>query len=138
MTSPASLEFTIYQGATFSETHERETVPYGAHWACGQLVKDDCGTPVPPEDITPEDYTDCEARMLLWAQVGNSTVEIERTSQDGHISLSGKEITFTWTAAETEVLAWRQAAGIVEITRQSGEVERQYNVCATVVPKRPQ
>ena len=129
MTTPAQLHFNIYQGATFRETRERELVPYPVRMECGRLVKEECGTPVPDSDITPEDYTDCTARMLIWYQTGKTTTQSERTVANGGLALSGKEMAFQWTAVESAAMTrWDKAFGIVEVTRPSGAVERQYEV----------
>lgn len=74
MTTPACLDYTIYQGATFRAPLERVTVPYPVREECGQLVKACSGEPVPDTDKVPEDYTGCTARMQLRREIDDPEV----------------------------------------------------------------
>lgn len=141
MTTPARLSFDIYQGATFSEVLERVTYPYPVRWECGRLVKD-CGSPAPPEDATPEDYTGCKARMQLRREIGSSDVIAELTTENGGIELNGKALRLRVDAAQTAAFeygcvppAWDTCIGQVEVERSGGEVERQYELTFALHPE---
>lgn len=135
MTTPARLQLTIYQGATFREALERLTVPYPVRWDCGQLVGACSGARVPDADITREDYTGCMARVQLRRDIDDTQVLIELTTENGGIELDGAWLRLVMTAAQTAALefgdappAWTSCIGQVEVVRPSGDVERQYEL----------
>ncbi|SOE37545.1 hypothetical protein [Delftia acidovorans] len=135
MTTPARLQLTIYQGATFREALERLTVPYPVRWDCGQLVDACSGARVPDADITLEDYTGCTARVQLRRDIDDTQVLLELTTENGGIELDGAWLRLVMTAAQTAALefgdappAWTSCIGQVEVVRPSGDVERQYEL----------
>ena len=90
MTTPACLNYPIYQGATFREELERVTVPYSVRQECGGRLVDACtGASVPDADITREDYTGCTARMQLRRDIDDPEVLLELSTANGGIELDG-------------------------------------------------
>ena len=129
MTTPAKLKFTIYQGATFREHLDRQTIPYEVVAdTCGNLTKVCDGTAVPQTDITDENYTGCEARMQLREDVDSATALLDCTTANGRLALSGKRLTIHFTDAETAAMGFDSCIGHVEVIRPTGDVERQYEI----------
>ena len=133
MTTPAKLKFTIYQGATFREYVDRQTIPYEVVAdGCGKLTNACTGAPVPPTDITDEDYTGCHARMQLREDIDSPVVLLECTDLNGRLILSGKRLTFFISDTDASALTVDSCIGHVEVIRPSGDVERQYEATFTV------
>lgn len=142
MTTPACLNFTIYQGATFRAPLERVTVPYPVREECGQLVKACSGDPVPDTDKVPEDYTGCTARMQLRREIDDPEVLLELSTANGGIELDGAWLRLLMTAEQTAAFVygpvapgWTCCIGQIEITRPSGDVERQYELRFALYPE---
>lgn len=141
MSIPARLTFHILQGATFAEALERVTYPYPVRLECGRLVKDD-GSAAPATDATPEDYTGCTARVQLRRDIDSQDVIAELTTENGGIVLDGAWLRLNLTAIQTATFAygssapaWEACIGHVEVTRLSGEVERQYELTFVLHPE---
>lgn len=134
MTTPAQLELTIYQGATFRVPLERSYFPYEVREECGQLYK--CsGEPAPESDRVLEDYTGCTARAQMRRAIGSTEIIDTLTTENGGIVLSGNTLTLvrsnTATAAYqygTVAPAWTKCVAQVEVIRPNGDVERHYNI----------
>ena len=142
MTTPACLDFTIYQGATFRAPLERVTVPYPVREECGQLVKACSGEPVPDSDKVPEDYTGCTARMQLRREIDDPEVLLELSTATGGIELDGAWLRLLMTAEQTAAFVygpiapgWTSCIGQIEVTRPSGDVERQYELRFALYPE---
>lgn len=142
MTTPACLDFTIYQGATFRAPLERVTVPYPVREECGQLVKACSGDPVPDADKVPEDYTGCTARMQLRREIDDPEVLLELSTANGGIELDGAWLRLLMTAEQTAAFVygpiapgWTSCIGQIEITRPNGDVERQYELRFALYPE---
>ena len=142
MTKPARLTLNIYQGATFREELERLTVPYEVREGCGRLVNVCSGMPVPDSDITPEDYTGCTARVQLRRELDDAEVLIELSTENGGIELDGAWLRLLMTPSQTAAFVygdmspgWTSCVGQVEVTRPSGEVERQYELSFVLMPE---
>ena len=143
MTKPAKLNFTIYQGATFREELERVTVPYSVRQECGGRLVDACtGASVPDADITREDYTGCTARMQLRRDIDDPEVLLELSTANGGIELNGAWLRLLMTAEQTGAFAygdmapgWSSCIGQIEVTRPSGDVERQYELRFALYPE---
>jgi hypothetical protein len=142
MTKPVSLCLPIYQGQTFDEALSRVTYPYAVREECGVLIRVDTGRPAPDSDATPEDYTGCSARMQLRTDVDSDVVIDERSTDNGGIVLDGDTLRICWSAAETAAMVygaapggWTRAIGHVEVTRPTGEVERQYEITFPLSPE---
>ncbi len=142
MTTPACLDYPIYQGATFREPLKRVTVPYPVREECGQLVKACSGEPVPDADKVPEDYTGCTARMQLRREIDDPEVLLELSTTNGGIELDGAWLRLLMTADQTAAFVygypptgWTSCIGQIEITRPSGDVERQYELRFDLYPE---
>lgn len=142
MTTPACIELTIYQGATFREAFHRFSVAYPVREACGTVVKTCSGEPVPDADKVPEDYTGCTARVQLRRKVDDPEVLAELTTENGGIELDGAWLRLLMTAEQTAALVygrtlpgWVSCIGQVEVTRPGGEVERQYELGFVLMPE---
>ena len=142
MTTPASLDYPIYQGATFREPLKRVTVPYPVREECGQLVKACSGEPVPDTDKVPEDYTGCTARMQLRREIDDPEVLLELSTANGGVELDGAWLRLLMTAEQTAAFVygpiapgWTSCIGQIEITRPNGDVERQYELRFALYPE---
>ena len=126
---PIFIQATIYQGATFRLWRERQRVPYAVtRNREGILTAVATGLPVPPEDITDEDYSGCQARMQIRTRVDAPDVLLDCTTEDGRIVLAGRRIQIELSDADTSGLFFETAIGHVEIIRPNGDVERQYEI----------
>ena len=142
MTTPACLDYPIYQGATFREPLKRVTVPYPVREECGQLVKACSGEPVPDAAKVPEDYTGCMARMQLRREIDDPEVLLELSTANGGIELDGAWLRLLMTAEQTAAFVygpvapgWTSCIGQIEVTRPSGDVERQYELRFALYPE---
>lgn len=142
MTTPACLDFTIYQGATFRTALERYSVAYPVREECDGVVKACSGEPVPDADKVPEDYTGCTARMQLRREIDDPEVLLELSTANGGIELDGAWLRLLMTAEQTAAFvygpiapSWNSCIGQIEITRPSGDVERQYELRFALYPE---
>lgn len=142
MTTPACLDFTIYQGATFRTALERYSVAYPVREECDGVVKACSGEPVPDADKVPEDYTGCMARMQLRREIDDPEVLLELSTANGGIELDGAWLRLLMTAEQTAAFVygavapgWTSCIGQIEITRPSGDVERQYELRFALYPE---
>lgn len=144
MTQPAKLQFTIYQGATFSQRWERLLCDYAVAERNGQLVNAATGKPVPAADLTSEDYTGCTARMQVRSDIHSPRVLFEMSTADSSITLGVGWGQIDLSEAQTSALQygsdpargkWRTAVGQMEITRPDGvTVERHYEIAFNLDP----
>lgn len=145
MPQPASLNFTIYQGATFSERWQRLLCAYAVVERNGKLVRKEDGRPVPLTDLVPDDYTGCTARMQLRESVDSLWVLDEFDTADGSITLtsdgwvqidkSDEDTTAMKYGSNAKSGAWQSAIGQLEVTRQDGSVERQFVIAFALDPE---
>ena len=145
MTQPAQLQFTIYQGATFSERWQRLLCAYAVVERNGKLVRKDDGRPVPPADLVPDDYTGCTARMQLRRSVDSPYVLDEFDTADGSLTLTSDGwVQIDKSDAETAAMkygnddkrgAWQSAIGQLEVTRPNGTKERQFVITFVLDPE---
>ena len=92
MTTPVRHKITILQGTTQRIPLSRQYVPYAIKGdECSGYVDACTGAPVPPTDFHDEDYTGCEARMQIRAEIG-SPVLWEMSTTIGNIELDGKTL----------------------------------------------
>ena len=127
MSTPVRHKITILQGTTQRIPLSRQYVPYAIKGdECSGYVDACTGAPVPPTDFHDEDYTGCEARMQIRAEIG-SPVLWEMSTTIGNIELDGKTLTLVFEAADSSAFTFYDGAmGQVEVTRPNGDVERHY------------
>lgn len=134
MTTPVRHKITILQGTTQRIPLSRQYVPYAIKGdECSGYVDACTGAPVPPTDFHDEDYTGCEARMQIRAEIG-SPVLWEMSTTLGNIELDGKTLTLVFEAADSSAFDFYDtgAMGQVEVTRPNGDVERHYALTFTI------
>lgn len=133
MTTPVRHKITILQGTTQRIPLSRQYVPYAIRGdECSGYVNACTGVPVPPADFIDEDYTGCEARMQIRAEIG-SPVLWDMTTANGRIELDGKTLTLVFQADESSAFTFYDGAvGQVEVTRSNGDVERHYALTFTI------
>lgn len=133
MSTPVKHKITILQGTTQRIPLSRQYVPYAIKGGeCSGYVDACTGAPVPPTDFHDEDYTGCEARMQIRAEIG-SPVLWEMSTAIGNIELDGKTLTLVFDAADSSAFTFYGGAmGQVEVTRPNGDVERHYALTFTI------
>ncbi|EER61564.1 conserved hypothetical protein [Acidovorax delafieldii 2AN] len=128
MTTPVKHKITILQGTTQRIPLSRQYVPYAITGNECAGYKNACtGAPVPPTDFHDEDYTGCEARMQMRAEI-DGPVLWDMSTTNGRIELSGKTLTLVFDAVDSSAFTFHEsgAMGQVEVTRPNGDVERHY------------
>lgn len=107
MSAPGKLNFTLYQGATF--THQLT-------WQTG-------------EPLAPVDLTGCIARLQVREKVGLPTVLLELSTGNGRISPLGTDgvIALKVSATDTAAITWAKGVYDLEIEFPDGTVRRLLN-----------
>lgn len=133
MTTPVRHKITILQGTTQRIPLSRQYVPYAIKGdACSGYVDACTGAPVPPTDFHDEDYTGCEARLQIRADIGEPVLW-EMSTTNGRIELDGKTLTLVFDADDSSAFTFYDGAmGQVEVTRSNGDVERHYALTFTI------
>ena len=129
------LKAVIKQGASFELPLVRRYLPYGAEATpCGGVTNTCTGEPVLPTDYLDEDYTGCTAVLQVRREVGDPDLLFSASTLDGSIFFQDNKLTVSLSAAMTDLLDFDRAIGHIEVTRPSGEVNRQYEVEFTFSP----
>ena len=134
MSTPVRHKITILQGTTQRIPLSRQYVPYAIKGdECSGYVDACTGAPVPPTDFHDEDYTGCEARMQMRAEI-DGPVLWEMSTANGRIELAGKTLTLVFEPADSSAFSFYDtgAMGQVEVTRPNGDVERHYALTFTI------
>lgn len=148
MSAPAPLQFTIYQGATFSERWRRMLVPYPVYERCGKLYSCETKLPVPDDDLTPDDFTGCTAVLQVFSR-SDSSVVFELSTTNLGITLNAGGL--GWVQADisdedTDAFvysaypaggAWDSAVGQMMVTRPGGQVDPLFMIDFALRPKVP-
>lgn len=100
--------------------------------ACGFI--DVCsGKAVKDSDLSSEDYTGCTAVMKLRQRDASGVLLLELSTSTGEIELEGNTIRRHIGAAVTSLFPVGPVFGQIDITRQNGQIERQYVITCSVV-----
>lgn len=133
---PVKLNSTIYQGATFRLDLDRVMYPYPVTVnADGQVLRVD-GTPAAEEDRSADSYLNCMARMQIRQTIDSSVVIATLTTENDGIVLASNRVSLYISDEDTaDMTGWQTAIGHIEIVRQNGDVERQYEITFTLDPE---
>lgn len=134
--TPVKHKETLYQGTTQRIPLIRRYLPFAVTGdACSGFVDACTGRAVEPGDYIDEDYTACTARMQLRETVDAADVLLELTTENGGIELDGNKLTLVFAPEDTAPLAFDKGVGHVEVVRQGGSVERQYEIAFKFSPE---
>lgn len=135
--TPVKLHATIYQGATFRLDLERVSYPYVVTVGADGVIRKADGSPAPDTDRVEESYENSIARMQIRPSIDSTEIIADLTSVNGGIELGGRRLSIVIGDDDTSAMQpWTgNYIGHVEVERQSGVVERQYEITFDFSPE---